>query len=246
MKVKTPNILTSKLKTAIISDESREIIEFLEKEKISLIYTKNKDVLPKYEKSHADMRALHLGSNDILCYKEEKEIINELKSRGFNLILTENEQEGSYPKSAGLNALVIGKLVVLNKKCAEPKLIEYAQNNGLELVFVNQGYARCSTCILSDKAAITADKSIYKALKDKIDLLLVSEGNIRLCDTNEGMIGGASFMIDKNTVFFCGDLTKHPDYIDISDFLKKHSIRAVFLKNIPLTDIGSAVLLECW
>ena len=37
MKVKTPNILTSKLKTAIISAESREIIEFLEKEKINNI-----------------------------------------------------------------------------------------------------------------------------------------------------------------------------------------------------------------
>lgn len=245
MKVKTPNILTSKLKTAIISDESREIIEFLEKEKISLIYTNNKDILPKYERSHADMRAIHLGSDDIVCYKDEKELAKRLKALGFNPILTENEQEGSYPKSAGLNALVIGKLVVLNKKCADPKLIEYAQNNGLELVFVNQGYARCSTCIVSDKAAITADKSIYKALKNKIDLLLISEGNIRLCETNEGMIGGASFMIDKNMIFFCGDLTKHPDYINISNFLKKHSVRAVFPKNIPLTDIGSAVLLEC-
>ncbi len=245
MKVITPNVLNSKLKTAIISAENSEITEFLEKEGINLIPVFNKDILPKYERGHADMRALHLGSKDIICYKEEEEIINELKSRGFNPILTESKQEGDYPKSAGLNALVIGNIIVLNKKCADIRLLEYAQNNGFELIFTRQGYARCSSCIVSEKAVITADKSVYNALKDKLDVLLISEGNILLCDTKDGMIGGASFMIDKNTIFFCGDLTKHPDYINISNFLKKHSVKAVFPKNIPLTDIGSAVLLEC-
>ncbi len=244
MKLKIPNLPLKRVRTVAIGEEYPEFISLLQKIGIKTIIVPQNNILPKYERSHADMRLHHIGDNKIICYKEDEAIIKELEAIGFEVILAKNSLCGEYPQSAALNALRIGNILVLNKKCADKSLVEIAEKEGLEIIDCKQGYSRCAACIVSENAVITADKSIYNSLKDKIDVLLISAGNIRLADTNDGMIGGASFMIEKDFIFFCGDLESHPDYIKISEFLTKHSVNYCFNDKLPLTDIGSAILLE--
>ena len=123
-------------------------------------------------------------------------------------------------------------------------MLDYCKNNGIKTVNVNQGYARCSTLIVAQNAAITADKSIEKALKSNgAEALLISEGNIRLEGFDYGFIGGAS-CTDEKTVYFFGNVKKHPDYEKIKAFCDRYNSNIEILcEDEPLTDIGGAVLI---
>ena len=46
---------------------------------------------------------------------------------------------------------------------------------GYEIINVKQGYAKCSICVVSDNAIITADKGIAKAaIQNRIDVLEIT------------------------------------------------------------------------
>lgn len=67
------------------------------------------------------------------------------------------------------------------------------RKNDIEIVNINQGYARCSTLILNNRTAVTADISVKNALeKDGAKVLLISSGDIKLEGYDYGFIGGAS------------------------------------------------------
>ena len=121
--------------------------------------------------------------------------------------------------------------------------LKYCEENNIKTVNINQGYARCSTLVLNEKALITSDLSIEKALKkDGVEVLLISSGNIILDGYDYGFIGGASGKIDENTVVFLGNVTNHPDYRRIENFCENHNISIkIICKDMPLTDIGGIV-----
>ena len=98
---------------------------------------------------------------------------------------------------------------------------------------------------MNENAVITSDVSVYRALADKMSVLLISSGNISLADTDEGMIGGSSFLIDKNKLAFCGNIELHPDYIRIKEFLESQNTEYICLTQDRLVDIGTAVILKC-
>ena len=79
---------------------------------------------------------------------------------------------------------------------------------------VRQSYVKCSCIVLDDKAMITSDPSIYRALNGTFDVLKTSNENIFLNGFSCGFIGGASGVVD-NTILFCGDIRKHKDYNNI-------------------------------
>ena len=71
-------------------------------------------------------------------------------------------------------------------------IINYAKQSGKRFVNVNQGYSKCSVAKVSEKAAITADSSLYKAMTEQgIDVLLISQGNITLKGYDCGFIGAS-------------------------------------------------------
>ena len=102
-----------------------------------------------------------------------------------------------------------------------------------------QGYTKCSVCVVSDNAIITADRAIATACAAVgIDVLTVSEGHISLPPYNFGFIGGASCACGDN-VYFCGSLDTHPDGESIKEFCKNHGKLAVSLSDGELQDVGS-------
>ncbi len=200
--------------------------EELNKFGYEIIPTKKINTFLEPEQYHADMQ--------ILCIKNKVITLDDcIKKPGKN-----------YPENILLNCLYHNNKLYGKLSATDSSVREYCRENNIETVNVNQGYTRCSTLVVNEKAVITADKSIEKGMKNNgVEVLLISAGNIVLEGFDYGFIGGASFS-DNNTIYFFGDITKHPDYNKIKEFTSKHnSIIEILCKTQPLTDIGGAVLI---
>ncbi len=144
-----------------------------------------------------------------------------------------------YPHDVLLNAARVGSFLLCRPDAVADELIEYAKKQGLTVLPVRQGYAKCNTCIVSDHAVITEDASIEKALASVgFDVLRIPQGHVQLEGYPYGFIGGASGN-DGTHVFFCGDLSLHPDGARMANFCKRHGRVPISLAEHPLRDVGS-------
>ena len=242
--IELPNLPKEKVALVALGEEFSSVALALEGRGVEVISICAQPLFSRYEQCHADLRILHLGNDEVMLYKEDKSLQNMLKLKGFNLHYASRPLIGKYPECAGLNALRLGNILLCGKKSIDPKLKEYAESRKLEIIYSAQGYSRCAACIVSENAIITSDPSICSALQGRVEVLKIKKGHIRLADTYDGMIGGASFMIDKNLLAFCGNIKAHPDYEKIDKFLKKHQVDYVCLTDDMLTDVGTAVVLK--
>lgn len=233
-------------KIAIVSPKAPQICSALEKFGYKLIYSNSVDEFISYEKTHADMQCLAFNNN-VFVLSQCQKLGHELNKLGINVIYTSKRANGKYPENILLNAQVVGKTVIGKINSLDKKLVDYLKISGYQLINVNQGYTGCSCVKVDDNSIITADNSIYKALKDtNVDVLKIEEGSIILDgadQTTYGFIGGASALVDKNNLLFFGTIENHPDYNRISKFCKSKNVVIHSIKDIPLTDIGGAVLL---
>lgn len=195
--------------------------------------------LPVPVASHTDM-LVFLFEDTLICTKEYYRIAKkELDSTEKRIILSEERAEGNYPRDILFNAAPVGEYLFgkLEHISSHIKALPYKMCN------INQGYAKCSCCTVSDKAIITSDPSLESAAKAVgIDVLKVSEGHIRLPGYDTGFIGGASGAGER-FVAFCGDISTHPDAEKIKSFCKKHGKEPISLSDEPLFDLGTLFFL---
>ena len=203
--------------------------------------------LPEPVASHPDM-LLFFAPDAIFCTKSYYQIaareLDEISSvYGAPIRQIEKEFENTYPNDVLLNALPVGKQLICNTKTVADELL----NLGLELCHVNQGYTKCSSLPLGDKAIITADPTVAKCADERgIDVLQIQKGHISLSGYNYGFIGGCASFAPRggmNTVFFCGDVLGHPDAEKIKKFCQKHEYRAVSCGEFPLCDVGTIFMI---
>ena len=192
--------------------------------------------------SHPDMLVFFMGDK-YLCtseyYNEAIEIFEKINSLGYTPILCDEIPRDKYPNDVIFNALPLGNLIFGLENNLSLSLKNEAVRIGKTIVNVKQGYTKCSTAKISEKAIITADKGIARAASlNGIDVLTISEGNILLDGYDTGFIGGACGSFD-DKIYFCGDISSHPDGNKIKDFCKKHKKTCISLSNEPLFDVGS-------
>ncbi len=228
--------------TVLISPTEPEIIAGLNDIGINTVHTKSVEELILYEQYHADMQLLAINDNAFICGNSLYlvNIVNEheMKPEICELL------EGKYPDNIRLNAALVGNKLICKESSLSQKVKEYCKSEGIEIINVNQGYAKCSTLVINDNAIITADKSILKkAVENGIKALLIRPGFIELNGADYGFIGGCSGVIGDTVVFF-GDINTHPDSKIILDFIQKQRFNAVSLLNGPLKDIGGFVQLN--
>lgn len=196
--------------------------------------------------SHADLSLLHAGNACLFA-------ANFLKNSKFAEILAkinvfidfcaENQSE-QYPFDAGLNICCVGKHFVYNPKVSDETAVLHLRKQGRVPVSCRQGYCKCSVCVVDEKSIICADKGINMACKAAgLDVLEIRPGYVALEGFDYGFIGGASFKLSTDKLAFTGTLDAHPDKEKIYAFLKERGVEAVFLTDLPLFDIGSAVVL---
>lgn len=234
--IKFPNLPDKKVKTVLIGRHD-DIIEKLNAIGITTLVLDDNPDIDFSVRNHADMSAIHLGDNHILIDRRQEKVSSILNSLGFDVTLTAESIAGEYPHDIRLNSLILKNRLICAKRGVDENILSLP----LEKVQVNQGYCRCSVCVLTENAIITDDVGIYKATRDILDVLLIEKGDILLDGKDYGFIGGASAKIDRDTVLFFGSLKYHRDGEKIKDFLKSHGLKYHELFDGRLRDIGSMI-----
>lgn len=223
---------------AALSDCGLEVIEVIP-------YGNNRE---NPEAVHADMQVLRIGQKIVLLKDNDElnnRIIDRIRDNTYEIFYTDSKIENFvYPECVKLNIALVGKNAIGNFRYADSAVSNILSRSEYTAINVKQGYAKCSTAVVEDNAVITSDSSVYKsAIENGIDCLKISQGHIELCERYGGFIGGACFLLDKSTLAFTGDITDHPDYINIKGFCLNYGVRLFSLVHAPLLDVGGVVLL---
>ena len=205
------------------------------------------DYLAEPVSAHPDM-LIFMGLGGLFChktyYQNNKEIIDALaeKSR-LELVVSCEQTAPEYPRDVLFNCVLIGDKLLCNTNTVSSLILERANTLDLDIIHTNQGYTKCSVCKVDDNAIITSDKSIYNAcVSSVIDALLISPEGVELCGYTCGFIGGASGS-DCQNVYFCGDISLHPDGNKITEFCKAHGKNVISLSSDKLYDVGSILFI---
>lgn len=242
--IKTPFIPKGKVKTVIVDRRIPTCIQNkIRAEGINIIKTPRCMDLYEAISCHPDILMHHIGENEIIIAPNIYNYIREeLEKLNFKVVLGRTILKSTYPGNIAYNVGRVGKFAIHNFKYTDEILLKKLIEKDIELINVKQGYAKCSICIVNERAIITSDKGIAKNVeKYGIDVLLIKSGYIDLPGVSHGFIGGATGLIGKEKMLFCGDIARHSDYKKIKSFLQKYSIDMLFIKNKKLIDLGSVI-----
>lgn len=199
-----------------------EVFEYLEGEGYEPVKVSFDPRLGEFTGDHADLRLIRL-SDDII-------------------FADEYDFRPDYPENAAFCALILGNLFIHRLDITASKLLNEAKKRGMKLIDCRQGYARCSSCVVDEGSVITADRGLADILrKNGVEVLEISPKGVLLPGYSEGFIGGASGRVG-NTILFNGDLSSHPDYESIVEFIESRRLSVKYFQNLPLRDIGSIII----
>ena len=197
--------------------------------------------LPAPVSSHPDM-LLFPSEGEFLTFPgylaEASRILN-----GYGISCRAVEETGGdlYPADVALNALEIGGAVYGHGDAVAKEI----KRRAARFVSVKQGYARCSCAVVADRAVVTADTGLAKALSsDGIDVLTIRPGHIRLDGYDTGFIGGCGGRLDERRYAFFGNVLSHPDGEAIFQFAKEHGTEIISLGDGELRDYGGIIAVK--
>lgn len=239
--IETPNLPQGRV-TLVGVGAYPQITEALEKEGISTL-SFSSNILPAETARHTDMLLCHIGGYRVFAVPSIN--TGKLTAAGFS-VYQADEISAVYPDDVKVNAAVGCGYYIYNPETIDTNLNEELILNGFIGIPVKQGYSKCSVCFVTEKAIITEDPSIYRALqKTSCDTLLISQGDIFLSEKHYGFFGGSSGKISKDTLAVTGELKYHRDGDRIIQFCKAHGVKIKELIKGRLIDIGGIIpLLE--
>lgn len=242
-----PNLPDGKVTLGIIDGRTRKsILAALEESGVEIILSHKCDSLYEAVAYHPDMYMHHIESNlVVVAPNAPQQTVDTLKSFGFEVIKGRRVIKNKYPWDIAYNVARVGDYAFCNVEYTDEVLLSILQERGVYIVHIKQGYAKCSICVVNQRAIITSDEGITRALASyDFDLLKISPGNIELNGLPYGFIGGASGLISKDTVAFTGDVSLHPDFEKIKNFLQKHGKKYISLDNQKMMDVGTFIPLK--
>lgn len=244
--VKNSFYVDKKISTCIIDGRVSENIESYLNE-IGIKTIKTPKCLEVYDaiSYHPDIQFFNCGNGKIIVspnvYEEYLEILKDYK---LEIIKGERKLNKKYPKDIAYNVCIVGKYAIHNFKYTDDKVLKYIEEKGYEKINVNQGYSKCSICVVDNNSIITSDKGIVNSIKESgacIECLLIENGDIDLFDMDFGFIGGCSGNISKKEIAFLGNIEKHSDFRIIKEFLERKNKKIVSLSKNKLIDLGSII-----
>ncbi|WP_130819082.1 DUF6873 family GME fold protein [Anaerococcus vaginimassiliensis] len=220
----------------VVSFKANEaFFNFLEENNISYIKTTENANLDLRIADHPDLSIFPLDKDDIVVASEVYDYYKENLSHK-NIIRGE-EVSRKYPQDAIYN-IVKFKDYYIHNDHTEKTVEKYFKDNKISHLPVKQGYTRCSTIVLKE-SILTADYGIYKALKDKVRVILLSEDIIKLDGFDKGFIGGTCGLIGDELIF-TGDIRKHKSYDLIKKECERENIDIIYPET-ELVDLGSLI-----
>lgn len=229
-------------KHAVLSPQNSDCIYACRKLGFDVFTTEPMYTLLPFEQYHADMQMMIADKNTVFVLQECIALQKYLKYHFKNVIQTQKELKKTYPENILLNIAWLKNAAICNTKAIDIAVQRYCTAHNISLYHTKQGYAKCSSVILNHTALITADPSIFNAaVQNKLDVLKIGEGHIRLKGADHGFIGGCCGNIDENLLGFCGEIQKHPDYKNMRSFCNNYHIELESLCSGELEDIGGIV-----
>lgn len=233
-------IMDKKNRVLVDYRTDNESIDELNKLGLNVYKTSPLNSLYNEVSGHPDMQ-IHFINNAAFCAPENYEYYSSFQFDNLKLVHCTKSLSGKYPYDIAYNVCNVGNYVCCRASYTALEILSTYRSLNKEIVNVNQGYAKCNICIVSKKAIITSDDSIYRALHSKdIDILKIKKGYIELYNM-EGFIGGASGLINEKILCFNGDLKTHPDCDNIISFAKNSGVDVISLNKGNLKDIGSII-----
>lgn len=239
-----PNLPQDNAKIVVMSTNNKELVNRVEELGVKVLPSENLSKLLIFEQYHTDLQFLHYNKDTVFVLKECTSLKENLKKYFPNVIEISKNIEKGYPNSVMLNCVVLNDKLICNTKTISDEVLQMAIKDNLKIINVNQGYTKCSTCIVNENAIITSDKSIYKSCRNEMDVLLIRQGYIELSGTDYGFIGGSSFKYNRNTLVFTGNIELHPDYESIKSFAQNHNVELLSLTENTMIDIGSIIPID--
>ena len=238
-----------------IADEriSAECEKKLNEEGFEVIRLPGDERLGSAVASHTDM-LIFKDKNTVIASKKYIEAHKDVKDslyravESLDLRLSSEEVRWQYPNDAIFNAKAVDGKIFAKADSVSKEILAYANESGLKLVCVKQGYVACTTLFAECNFAITADEGMARALRlEGIDVLKIRESEaIKLPPYKNGFIGGAAGVF-KNKVYFIGNLASHPDAQIIEQALSERGFAVVSLDDTAdsLFDLGGIIFTEC-
>ncbi len=241
--IKSPNLPENRVKLVIIGDLYRNILKKpLNDLGIDVCTVDEGKNLLYPVRYHADMMMSYIGSGKFVAMEDTANELRRKLTVGATVYDGKSCIKEQYPYDIAYNILQIGRKYFHNTPYTDSIVKELLFANGLDSIYVRQGYSKCSACVVDEKSVITSDKGIYNALiSNGFNALLISEGYIDLDGYDYGFIGGCSGKISKNEIAFTGRFDDHPDHDRIIEFLEMHDVRAVILTEKRIFDVGSII-----
>lgn len=232
------------MKNAIIdSRASAKTVDALEKLGLNVVKTPQMTTVHTTICGHSDIMVFKTDKNQIIAeptvFDYFKNNLPDVEVMPGKIVLKEK-----YPFDIAYNAALVGKNLFCIEKYTDTAILDFADKNGIRIINTKQGYAKCSICIVSGDAIITADKNIKTAAeKNNIDVLMIDDSTVKLDGFEHGFIGGATGLISENVIAVNGDINKLADCNKIVDFCKTHKTEVLSLNNGPIIDIGSIFVI---
>lgn len=237
--VKEPNIPSGAVKTVLLGRRYADrLAEPLAVQGVQVIAVDGWEGLDPRVAEHADMLAHHLGEGDWVACESAAKALRSVEN--IRIFPANVRFLATYPDDIALNILRLGDCAYGRFDVACSTLLEHLSCRGVEQVSVNQGYAKCSVCVVSRHAAITSDSGLAAAMRSRgVDVLEIEPDGIRLDGYDRGFIGGASGLIAPDKLAFTGRLDGLRSHLRIKEFLAKHHVRPIELTDGELFDVGS-------
>lgn len=242
--IDVPNIPDNKIALAVVDGRISNALEKgLADKGIQTIKTKAHTSLYPSVSFHPDMFLHHLGGRTIVYAPGTfYGLIEELKKYDFQLVRGTSELAYKYPGNISYNAARVGRFAFHNTKYTDKVLKEYFYKMDVQLVHVNQGYAKCAISVVDEKSLITMDMGIAKiAERHGFDVLFIEEKNILLPGIDYGFVGGSSGLIDRNKWAISGNVDSLESCGEICSFLSRKGIEIISLSSQQVVDIGSLI-----
>lgn len=232
------------MKTVVVDFRiSKSSLDTLKSMGYSIIKTQKNPHISEAICGHPDMVICKLKNHDFVINPTFRGFLNK-QIQDCNLIEGASILGKEYPHDIAYNCALVGDYLFCREKYTDCAIIDYCRGNGIKILDTKQGYAKCSICIVSDNAIITADKNIYGlAAKNNIDVLMTTNEGIVLKGFSEGFFGGATGLLEKDLLAVNGDFERHKDCVKIKNFCANYGVKIISLSDGQMSDIGSIIRL---
>ena len=238
--LKSPNLPVNKVTTVYSDIDDIALKKAFDDLSIKVVNVIENPFLDTPVSRHADILGNYVGKSTFLADKHQIELCKFIEDSNGKSVIIDNIKS-PYPNDCLLNFADIGDYIICNKSILTKQIVDLLPDK--TIIDVKQGYSKCSVCICGYNTIVTDDISVYNAVLqyDNINSLLIEKGSVHINKYDYGFIGGCCGLINKNVLFFNGDLSLHSDFDKIKKFLYDNNVNYIDIKGKPLTDIGSII-----